>query len=122
MEVGGREVGTEAHAAITAGAGELADHVTPERGGRRLVIGRVGVEQCEAVVVLGGEDHVLLAGVASEVDPLGGVEALGRELLRERLVLAQRDRLDRHLDLAGAQTVEGLDEPALELGAEHHGP
>ena len=122
VEVGCREVGAEADACVAARTGDLADDIATERRVGRLVVGGVGVEETETVVVLGGEDQVALAGVAGEFGPLGGVESLGRHLLRQRLVLLERHRLDRHLDLARAETMQRLDEPSLQFGAEHDGP
>ena len=53
------------------------------------------VEHGKAVVMLGGDDDVFLAGILGDRDPLVGVELDGVEFLGELLVLG-------HGDLAGA--------------------
>ena len=83
--------------------GEFADDVALER--RRLgdgVVGDLRVPQAEAVMVLGGDDDVLLAGLGGEAHPRFGVEVDGLELSGEGRVLGDGDALAVHNPLADA--------------------
>src|SRR5262249_13095673 len=76
-------VEAELHAVGFGGVGEFGDGVAVE--GRRIinVVGRdVGMEHREAVVVFGGDDPVLHAGVLGGFDEFVGVEFHRVELFR----------------------------------------
>ncbi|TKW49467.1 hypothetical protein CTA1_456 [Colletotrichum tanaceti] len=87
--LGQREVGAALQRRLVRGGGveELAEQVplgAVVDGG--AVRGRPGVEEGEAVVVLGRDDEVLGAGVGEQVDPRLGVEPRGVEV-REGVVV-----------------------------------
>ena len=82
---------------------EFADDVALER--RRLgdgVVGDVRVPQAEAVVVLCGDDDVLLAGLGGEAHPCVGIEVNRVELGGEWCILGNGDALAMHDPLADA--------------------
>ena len=66
---------------------EGTDQVATGRGVRRLVVGQVGLEQAEAVVMLGGDDGVLHAGRLGITRPLAGVVEVRVEVVEIRLVI-----------------------------------
>ena len=68
----------------------------------RAVIGQLGVEETEALVVLGGHDHVLLAGPASELRPVAGGVGARREAFGELFVLRYRNAFVLHHPLVPA--------------------
>ncbi len=94
MPVGLRIVGAPVDAAAAAGIGEQSDDVLAVGRFRAgdLVVGEFRIELAEAVVVLGGEDQVLHAGVFGELHPLVGVELHRVEHAVEVVV-----DLDRHV-------------------------
>ena len=74
-----------------AGVRELLDDVAFEGGGVHDIEGVGGLEHGETVMVLGGDDHVFLAGVLGEFDEVIGVELGGVELVGVLFVLGGGD-------------------------------
>ena len=79
---------------------KLAHKVAVCRCVRRLEVGGGGVEQAEAVVVLGGQHRVLHPRLSSHPRPLAHIAALGVKLVEKRQILLLRHPLDRPHPLA----------------------
>src|SRR5258708_4226749 len=87
VEVRWRVIEAERHTGALCCRGELRHDVFAIRSPGDLVFGVGRVEHAEAVVVFGGEDHVLLACSASQIDEGLRVELSWIEALWERAVL-----------------------------------
>ena len=87
----------------------LAHKVAPGRGLRAAEAGRPGVEQAEAVVVLGGKDHVAHARAAGQARPLVRIEMPGAEAIGQRAVFFRRYRRGVHRPFA--QALQGVQPP-----------
>ena len=106
-EIVGRKIDSGGDALLAEGAEEL--------GGDVLAVGRLhdverhgaGVPHAEAVVMLGGEDHVAEAGETGEAGKAVGVEAGGIEGLGEIAVEA--------FNILGAGAYEGVTDDGAEL-------
>ena len=116
VPVGFGEVGAYHEAFLAEGFKDVFQHVALRIVAEGMMgdgeVGLLGVEHAEAVVVLGGEDHVLHAGILHGVGPLlrvelRGVELVGqspvpvfilieraRSVLRDPVFVADRPRLD----------------------------
>ncbi len=75
------------------GVHHLAEGVFAVGGVGDLVVGVLGVPQAEALVVLGGEDHVAHAGLAGGLRPFAGLEEVGVEEVEVDLVVFVGDLL-----------------------------
>ena len=95
-----------------AGVGQFLHDVAFKRGRHDVEVGVFGVEQAEAVVVLGGDDDVLGPGILGDPDPLVGIEFHRIELLHKLFVLLQRD-------LAALANPFGVIGPAFPLASGH---
>ena len=101
--------------------GDVGAWVAMEGAARRgdLVVRELGVEHAEAVVVLGGEHHVLHAGILRGLGPLSRIEGRGIEAGLQRFVVAHVLRVG--LAVRRVAAAPGLilraDAPAL-----HHAP
>src|SRR5438132_14334795 len=74
MHVRWRVVEAQRHAAFYAGACQLLDDVLAIGSIGDLVVREGRIEHAEAIVMLGGEHHVLLAGSAGQIDEGIGVK------------------------------------------------
>ena len=76
MDIPGGEV--QAHVEVICGArlGKLRQDVDPARGAAHVVVGRLAVPDAEAVMVLGGDDQALEAGLLDHLDVALGIEGL----------------------------------------------
>jgi len=84
-----------------AGLGQLHHWVTPKGGGiHDVVLGLFGMEHAKAIVVLGGNDHVLLTGLDRQPSPSVRVELRGVEAGRQAFVLIHADQGVLHDPLA----------------------
>ncbi len=103
MPVHDRVVDAELQALLAAFVGQrLQQALAVRRSVHHVVVGRLGVEQAEAVVVLGGDDDVLDSGFLGKANPFGRIVLDGIELLGQLLVLGHRDVRAVHDPLADA--------------------
>ena len=96
------------------GLDQGAEQVAPGGGVGGLVVGEGGVPEAEALVVLGGDDEVLHAGVAGLLGPDARVVEVGVEVVEVLLVVFVADvLLVAHPLVAGGERVEApVDEQA----------
>ena len=91
-----RIIEADLEAELAAGLDVLAHEVPPGAALRGVVVRLPGVPQAEALVVLGGHDHVLHAGLSGEGGPLAGRARLGLPGVGQLLVLVEGDPLAVH--------------------------
>src|SRR6266851_3048659 len=97
-----RVVEADAQAFGAGGVDILADEIALGSLLGGAVVGELGVEVAEALVVLGRHDHVLHAGGLGEFGPGAREARLGVELFVQRQVLDDRDCLGLHGPLVPA--------------------
>jgi len=78
------------------GFDELAYEISLRTLLHGVVVSEFGVPHAEAFVVLGGHDHVLLAGTFGESCPLAGGSRFGLKMLREEFILRNGDAFGFH--------------------------
>ena len=97
-------VEAEPDALLLAGFGQFGHRIAFEGGRVDDVEGRqLRAEHREAVVMLGGDDDVLAAGLFGQLDPLVGVELRRVELGGELFIFLHRDFLVELHPFAAAQ-------------------
>src|SRR5712672_532507 len=91
VHIGRRIVETEGHASLFACVRQLLDNILAVGSIRDLVIREGRIEHAEAIVMLGGKDHVLLAGSTGQIDESVSIELNWIESLGKLPVLRFRD-------------------------------
>ena len=88
VPVPGGVVKTKAEVCFMAGLGEFADDIAAvgRLGAGYFIIGQLGIEHAETIVVLGGKDQVFHPCVAGNLNPFIGVEFYRVELLIEIII------------------------------------
>ena len=88
-----RVVEANAQAFGAGGFNEFADQIAAGPLLHGVVVGELGVPVAEALVVLGGHHHVLLAGALGQARPVARGVGLGMEVLGQDLVLRNGNAL-----------------------------
>src|SRR5580704_6281571 len=83
----------EAHAQplCAGGVDEFANQISSRPLSRSAVVGELGVEVAETLVMLGGHHHVFLSGTPRQFGPLASGVGAGLKMFCQQLVLRKRN-------------------------------
>ena len=76
MPIDQRIIEADFQAAAAKGAHDFFEQVSAPGRISRLVISELRIPQAEALMMLGGDDHILYAGGRRQIRPAVGIEAL----------------------------------------------